>query len=176
MNGHQKESVSALLDGQLTGLRRWLVHRHVNRCVICAAEYRRQRHVRELLAANLPAAQMSDTPEFFWSQVKRQIEASRPQNLTIPVPRLGLADWIQLHQSRIATVAAALVTAAGLFWAMQPRAMTYAKVEDVYTLLPNTEATAYTTADDGTSVIWVSGLPWASDMSEMKSQLDTQGS
>ena len=49
-------------------------------------------------------------------------------------------------------------------------------VEHVSTLIPNSVATPVETKDDDDTVIWVSGLPWTPDMSEMKTlyaNLDT---
>src|SRR5438128_2176149 len=74
MRVHNPELISAQLDGELRGVRRWLVQRHLRRCAICAAEYQRVQRVRGLLAANPVTPPMSDSPEFFWSKVKREIE------------------------------------------------------------------------------------------------------
>jgi hypothetical protein len=176
MKRHRPELVSALLDGQLTGLRRWLVQRHVNRCVVCGSEYRHQHHVRKMLAENLSSAQMNDSAEFFWSQVKRKIEAAGQQTAEVPAPRLGLMDWVGQHQYALASVGVAAVVIAAAFWFTHTRrSVSVAMVEDVFTELPDTAATAYPTSDKGTSVIWVSGLPWSSDMSAMKETFDDQG-
>jgi anti-sigma factor RsiW len=176
MKKHQIELVSALLDGQLTGLRRWLVQRHVNRCVVCSAEYRQQQRVRQLLAQNPPTAQMNESAEFFWSQVKRGIEAAGQKTVEIPAPRLRLGDWIGQHQYALASATAALVViAAGVFWLTRlERGVTVAMVEGVSTDLPDAAATAYRTSDTGTSVIWISGLPWAEDISEVQSTLESE--
>ena len=69
--------VGALADGELRGLRRWLVNRHVQRCPVCAADFRAQRQVRQVLAASRVDVRMSDSPEFFWSKVKRDIARAR---------------------------------------------------------------------------------------------------
>ena len=52
MKAHNPELVSALLDGELKGLRRLSVQRHVGRCAVCAAEYRNLQRIRQMLAAN----------------------------------------------------------------------------------------------------------------------------
>ena len=79
MKLHNPEWVSALLDGELKGLRGWLVKRHVSRCALCAGEYRRGHHLRAMLAANPASPTMSDSPDFFWSKVKREIHAREGQ-------------------------------------------------------------------------------------------------
>jgi hypothetical protein len=177
MKKHQIEFVSALLDGQLTGLRRWLVQRHVSRCVVCGTEYRQQQRVRKMLADNPPTAQMSDSAEFFWARVKRGIETAGQQTIEVPTPRLSFADWIQQHHSAVASATAAVVVlVGGVLWVTEPDSpVALAMVEDVTTTLPDTAATAYTTSDTGTSVIWVSGLPWAEDLSEVQDVLESEG-
>ena len=66
MKLHNPKLVGALLDGELKGLQRLLMQRHVNRCAVCAAEHRLQRHVRAMLTANPPGIPpMSDSPDFF---------------------------------------------------------------------------------------------------------------
>ena len=52
----------------------------------------------------------------------------------------------------------------------------FAEVEQLKTPVPNSAATAFDSDDAGVTVIWVTGLPWTSDMTEMKTQfanLDT---
>jgi hypothetical protein len=173
MKKHRPELVSALLDGQLTGIRRWLVQRHVNRCIVCSVEYRRQHHVQQMLRNNFPVATMSETPEFFWSQVQRGIEAAGNKTIHLPAPRLGLFDWLGQHQNALASATAAVLILTGTaLWLNQTRhVVAVAMVEDVSTGLPDTNASAYPTGDKGTSVIWVSGLPWAPDISEMHATL-----
>ena len=189
MKLHNPEFVGALLDGELKGLRRVLVQRHVRRCALCAAEYRHLRHVREMLAANPPHAQMSDSPEFFWSKVKREIRARGDQRVELPTPQLNPFDWLGQHRYAFASVTAALVAVIVMIWMTQARRTTptptvaaattlipRATVEHVSTAIPDTVATAVDTEDRDVTVIWVSGLPWTPNMTEMKTvfaNLDT---
>jgi hypothetical protein len=174
MKKHRPELVSALLDGQLTGFRRWLVQRHVNRCIVCGTEYRHQHHVQQMLRDNPPTVQMNESAEFFWSQVQRGIEAAGNKTIQLPPPRLSFADWLQQNQYAMASAVAAIVLLAGsAVWLTQSRgAVAIAMVDGVSTTLPDTTASAYPTSDKGTSVIWVSGLPWAPDISKMQATLD----
>lgn len=186
MKAHHSEWISALVDGELKGLRRWRVQRHVSRCAPCAAEYRHLVHVRQMLAANPLTPPMSDSPEFFWSKVKREIEAREGQTADVPMPAPGLTEWLGQHRLALASAAAALVGVVGLVFALQtsrkpnptaaivPTAVT--TVEHAATLIPNTVATTLPATDSEPAVIWVSGLPWTPDMDEMKTvfaQLDT---
>src|SRR5882724_12814438 len=98
MRAHQSELISALLDGELKGLRRWLVQRHVSRCAECTAEYRHLSRVRQTLAANPVVPDMSDSADFFWSKVKREIQAQEGKTATVPVPQLSLTDWLSQHR------------------------------------------------------------------------------
>ena len=181
MKLHNPELISALLDGELHGWRRWLVERHLKRCVSCAAEFRHLHHVREMLAANRVAPTMGDSQDFFWSKVKRDIQAREGQSETIPMPRLGLTDWIGQHQYAVASAAVALVAVFGVVVALhvyQPTTavpgpaivakVPLATVERVETTIPNATATAFQAHDAGATVIWVSGLPWTKDMKEMQ--------
>ena len=188
MSRHKTESLTGLLDGELRGIRRWLVERHVRSCPLCASEYRRQRHVRQMLQANPLTPQMSDSPEFFWSKVKREIKRRGDDPVKVPVPKLALSDWLLHHPFTVATATAAVMATVGVIWLMQtptrPIAKTtpatmpasFAKVEQLKTAIPNTTATAVDSQDAQVTVIWVSGLPWAPDMNEMKTEfanLDT---
>ncbi len=186
MKAHHSEWISALVDGELKGLRRWLIRRHVSRCAPCAAEYRHLVHVRQMLAANPVTPPMSDSPEFFWSKVKREIQAREGQTADVPMPAPSVSDWLGQHRFAFASAVAALVAIVGLVFvlrsARQP-AQTLAivptvvtTVEHTATLIPNTVATPLEATDDQPAVIWVTGLPWTPDLNEMKTvfaQLDT---
>ena len=183
MKHHNTEQVTALLDGQLTGVRRWLVQRHVNRCVLCANEYRHQHHVREMLKDNPLNVEMSDSADFFWSQVKRGIEAAGNQTERIPVPHLSMTDWLGQHILAVASATATVIVIVGAVFVLQERrreqlvfAHYVPQVEHVSTMMPNTVATPYKVPDSGISVIWVSGLPWSSDMQEMQTTFADSGS
>jgi len=189
MKLHNPELVGALLDGELKGLRRVLVQRHVHRCALCATEYRHLRHVREMLAANPPHAQMSDSPEFFWSKVKREIRAHGDQRVELPSPQVNPFDWLGQHRYAIAAMTATLVVVIAAIWMTQARRpaptpvivtaappVPRATVEHVSTAIPDTVATTVDTKDTDVTVIWVSGLPWTPNMTEMKTvfaNLDT---
>jgi anti-sigma factor RsiW len=188
VNQHETESITGLLDGELTGLRRWRTVGHVRVCPMCATEYRRQRHVRRLLQANPPAAQMSDSPEFFWSKVKAQIQRGDEEPVKVLTPRLGLPDWLWHYRFAMATAAVVAVAALGMIGLLRgpsrlpgdtvsvARPVSFTKVEQLSTVIPDTVATAFDSEDAQVTVIWVSGLPWTSDMDEMKTafaNLDT---
>jgi hypothetical protein len=185
MSRHKTEALTGLLDGELRGIRRWLAERHVRSCPLCATEYRRQRHVRQMLQANQPDVHMSDSPEFFWSKVKREIKRRGEEEIKVPTPRLAWFDWFLRHQFTMATATAGVMATLGVMWLMQTptrplannaSATSIAKVEQLKTAIPNTTATAVDSQDTQVTVIWVSGLPWAPDMNQMKTEfanLDT---
>lgn len=188
MSRHKAETISGLLDGELKGIRRWFVERHVRACPLCAVEYRRQRYVRRLLQAHPVAAQMSDSPEFFWSKVKTEIKRRGERRIKLPMPKLVLPDWLRQYQLTVATATAVIVAALSVFWltrtpaplpvktVLVTRPTGFAKVEQLKTAIPNTVATAFESEDAQVTVIWVSGLPWTPDLNEMKTEfanLDT---
>lgn len=167
MKPHKPELVSALIDGELKGLRLWLAKRHVGSCPICAAEFRQIQRMRELLAANPVQPKMSDSPEFFWSKVKRDIQANASQRMNVPVPRLSLADWIdQRREVLIGSASAAVAVLAVVVVISLPRTATQ-RMANLHTVIPHASATEFD-ADDDTTVIWVTGLPWTKDMNEMQ--------
>lgn len=180
MSGHQPELVDALLDGQLTGLRRWRVTRHVRACPLCAAEYRNQQRVRRLLRAHPPEPVLSDSAEFFWAKVKAEIERRDVEPVPAPEPSWTLAAWLREHQAAWATVAvtAAVVFAIAVFWNRRPVAdrvaapapapAVVAAVGRTTTSLPHTVATVLPGESADTTVIWVSGLPWTTDMTQLQ--------
>jgi anti-sigma factor RsiW len=186
MKAHHSELISALVDGELKGLRRWRIQRHVSRCAPCAAEYRHLVHVRNMLAANPVTSPMTDSPEFFWSKVKREIQAREGRTADVPMPALSFSDWLGQHRFAFASALTVLIAAAGLVIALQTRHQTAGPVailqpvavtvERALTFIPNTVATTLAATDDEPTVIWVSGLPWTSDMTQMKTHfalLDT---
>ena len=116
MNAHKPESINALLDGELHGLQRWLVRRHVSHCQACTLEYRRLQHVRMMLAGHAPMPVMSDSPEFFWSKIQREIEQRGSQTVEIPAPGFYLGDWLREHQLILATAAVFTVMVAAALW------------------------------------------------------------
>lgn len=173
MSRHQHEYVGALLDGELKGLRRLVVVRHLRICPVCASEYRRVRHVRRMMRESAPAVQMSDSATFFWSKVRDEIERRGEQKIALPAPHLTLGDWLFQHQAALATVTALLVLALAGVWTWSHRSATastaqFAEVQKVSTSIPNTVATPFRSTEADVTVIWVSGLPWTRDMTEMK--------
>jgi anti-sigma factor RsiW len=185
MSRHQTETISGLLDGELKGIRRWRVERHVRACPICAVEYRRQRHVRRMLQANPSPVQMSDSVEFFWSKVKAEIkhrDGKRTQTSTVGL----LPDWLRQRPFAVAGAVTVAVAVLCVFWLARTPVRpsnpdltapaNFAKVERLKTAIPNTAATSLQSDDSQITVIWVSGLPWAPNMNEMKTEfahLDT---
>jgi anti-sigma factor RsiW len=178
MSDHNTEAVTGLLDGELKGVRRWLAQRHVNACPICAAEYHRQQRVRDMLRANPPLATMSDSPEFFWSKVKAEIQRRGDEQVEVPMPGLTLSGWLQQHQFAVASAVTLLVVVIGVLWfspgfkqnVVQTAEADFARVEQLKTPIPHTAATAFDSEDSDVTVIWVTGLPWTADMNEMKTQ------
>jgi anti-sigma factor RsiW len=180
MKAHHSEWISGLVDGELTGWQRWRVQRHVSRCAPCAAEYRHLVHVRKMLAQNPVTAPMSDSPEFFWSKVKREIQAREGQSAAVSRPVSSLSAWLGQHRYAFVAVVTTLVVAVGAGIARRAPRQTsapgpivptpVATVEHASTLIPNTVATSIQSESSDSAVIWVSGLPWTPDMNELKTQ------
>jgi anti-sigma factor RsiW len=103
MKLHNPELISALVDGELKGVRRLLLERHLRGCALCADEFRRLHHVREMLAAHPPKVEMSDSPEFFWSKVKRGIQAHEGETVEVSASQPGILDWLGAHRVAIAS-------------------------------------------------------------------------
>lgn len=183
MNAHSTELLSALADGELKGFRRWMVERHVRGCAACAAEVQQLNRMRQMLLANPPSMQMSDSTEFFWSKVKRGIEQRRDERAVEPIPSLSPADWLGQRRFALATVAAVIVAMIGVVWMMPPHqagqgngasqpGSNFAKVHQVNTPIPDTVATAFDSQEASATVIWISGLPWTEDMDEMQDEFE----
>lgn len=183
MKGHDTKWISALVDGELSGIRRFFVERHLRACEQCAAEYRRLRRVREMLATAAARPEMADSSEFFWSKVKREIQVREGRPVAAPFPRSNPLDWLGAHRLALACVAVAVVAAGAWIWMEQagrpatettvavatlpaPRAV----VERVSTVIPNAVATTVDTKDKDVTVIWMSGLPWTPNMTAMKTK------
>lgn len=167
MKVHQTELISALVDGELRGRRKRLVERHLQECIVCQAEFRHLQHVREMLATNPPQPAMSDSADFFWSKVKRDIERHGTTPVEAPVPSWSLADWLLQHAFTLAT-ASAIVLALMVGVLFLPRQLAAPTVVQVVTALPDTVATPLAPDDQGTTTIWLSGLPWTKDMNQMQ--------
>lgn len=119
MSSHNTKFVTGLLDGELKGRRLRLAKRHINSCPVCGLEYRHQQHVRRLLQANPPTAAMSDSADFFWSKVKKEIQQRGKESVEVPSPTLARADWFRQYQFAMATVTALVIAAGGVVWFMQ---------------------------------------------------------
>jgi hypothetical protein len=171
MKSHNTERISALADGELKGLTRWLTQRHVRHCPQCAAEFQRLQRVHEVLTTCPPAVEMSDSADFFWSKVCREIEAREQETISIPMPRLSFGDWLMVHRAALATISSGLVVLLGTALMLQqprPAGRGDVMVERVDTVIPNTVATPLKGADGDVAVIWVSGLEWTADIEQMK--------
>jgi anti-sigma factor RsiW len=167
MKVHQTELLSALVDGELRGRRKRLVERHLQECIVCQAEFRHLQHVREMLAANPPQPAMSDSADFFWSKVKREIERHGNTPVEAPVAGWSLADWLLQHSFALATTAAVvLALLVGVLFL--PRQLSAPTVVQVATALPDTAATPLEPDEEKTTTIWLSGLPWTKDMNQMQ--------
>jgi anti-sigma factor RsiW len=167
MKVHQTEWISALVDGELRGRRKRQVERHLHECLTCSAEYRHLQHVREMLAANPPQPAMSDSADFFWSKVKRDIERHGTTPVEAPVPAWSLLDWLGEHTFVLAT-ASAIVLALMVGVLFLPRQLSAPTVVRVATALPDTVATPLEPDAEQTTTIWLSGLPWTKDMNQMQ--------
>jgi hypothetical protein len=202
MSPHNTKFVTGLLDGELKGRRLRLAKRHIHSCPVCCLEYRHQQHLRRMLQANPPTAVMSDSADFFWSKVKKEIQQRGEQSVEVPLPRLARADWFRQYQFAFATATALVIAACSVVWFLQTArrapemiasvpavtaslpAVTasaaapagFAQVDELKTPVPHSTATSFDSEDAGVTVIWVTGLPWTHDMDEMKTQfanLDT---
>jgi hypothetical protein len=189
MKVHHSDMVDGLIDGHLKGWRRWLAQRHVSRCPICALEYRHQGHVSRMLQDHKPQREMPESGPAFWARVKSEIESAAAATAATPapaLPRLSFRDWLSEHPALVpATALAALVIIGGVFWLTRPATPAgsvpqlarheppvatrpYAAVEHVETTIPDAVATPFRSEEAGVTVIWVSGLPWTEDMTEMQ--------
>ena len=152
MKMHNPELINALVDGELKGVRRLLVERHLRGCALCAAEYRHLHHVREMLAANPPNAEMSDSPEFFWSKVEREI-----QRLEDPVQKPARESYLAMvRRFLVPASAVAAVVIAGLMLnrSAGPSGLTVAA--EIETALADAGAFTYRDYSAGTTLVWLS--------------------
>lgn len=176
MKNHNIERLSALADGELRGLSRWLTRRHLRHCAHCAAELQRIERVRATLAACPLVVEMSDSEEFFWSKVSREIERRGAQTESVAMPRLTLADWLRVNQAAWVSATAALVAACGLWMTMDsPMRIKHSGVvtiEGAETGIPNASVTPIKGVSSDVGVIWLTGMDWASDMDDMKQLLN----
>jgi anti-sigma factor RsiW len=172
MSHPKTEWLAALADGELRGWRRWLVARHAQNCPTCAAEYRHQRHVREMLRQNPRPVEMNESAEFFWSKVRGEIQRQQPQPVAAPV-RPVVVEWLLQYRLQVATVVAAIMIAVGLFWIGTVRpgakivATAAAEVQHARAPIEDSVATVLPTEQANVAVVWISGLPWTKDMDEM---------
>ncbi|MDW8343619.1 MAG: hypothetical protein RMM51_03920 [Verrucomicrobiae bacterium] len=167
---------AGLADQQLKGWRRWWAERHLARNPVAAVEYREQVRARELLHENPPHQPVPEPTDVFWARVRADIEQ---RHQTTPVPHTALASWwtrLWTEQPLVVVsavlallIAAAFVTVA---WhrarvtrtaATEPTA-----VHRVATTIPHTVASPFHVPETGATCIWISGLPWTPDMTEMQ--------
>ncbi len=179
------ELISAFVDHELRGLQLRRVKRHLDQCPLCAAECRHLGHIRGMLRENHKPVEMDDPPEFFFHKVKSEIQARGQQTETVTMGRLSWRDWLYLHQGALASatsMAAVIAIGLAVFWFSQQ--MPFARRDDsgrrahglplihqVATFVPHAVATVLetpSTEESAVSVIWVSGLPWTDNMTELQ--------
>jgi anti-sigma factor RsiW len=189
MTRHPKpELISAYVDNELRGGDVRVVKEHLSECPICAAQYRHVVHVRRMLQENPPQVEMTDSHDFFWHKVKSEIESDKTRAEPVTMPRLSFADWFYLHQTAVtrfvSATAVVVVTlvAVGVSQRIfesgnsQPLNLVVASVPPQITnldtpFLPHTVATVVDPSrskQSDVTVIWVSGLPWAKDLTELQ--------
>ena len=180
MKNHNTEKLSALADGELRGLNRWLTQRHLRHCPHCTAELQRIERVRAALAACPPVVEMSDSAEFFWAKVHREIESRGAQTESVAMPRLTLADWLRVNQAAWVSATAAIVAACGLWMTMDSpvriKHRGVVTIEGAETGIPNAAVTPLKGASSDVGVIWLTGLDWAANMDDMKQLLNDSSS
>ncbi|NQU11352.1 zf-HC2 domain-containing protein [bacterium] len=192
MKRHEQEAISGLLDRELTRRQRRRVVGHLRACPQCITQYRRQRQVRRLVREHAPAPAMPLDAELFWNGVRHGIQATEPEPARAITPAASWLDWVPVPRWALVSVATAsvvVVVALTALWypglsrpgssapgpvagvpppVNPPPRPTYAEVERAATVLPNTSVTPFDSEPAGVTVLWVDGLPWTADMTEMK--------
>ena len=149
--------IQGLVDRELSGWREWRLRRHLAHCDAClrtlaesSAAHQKLVAVRDDVARALDAGMESD---FFWSQVRRRLNAAGVS----ASPR-----WVPTWSMAAATGVAVLVVSLVTMWQndralSEPRGTT--EVGNIQTPLSNTSHMTFISGESGTTFIIISGLP-----------------
>ena len=160
--------MQALVDDELNGWSGWRLRRHLVRCESCTQDLATIVRLRKNLAAHrvtIVADVAGEAGEklFFWSQVRRRLNAeasdspSHPAATETPSPWFGRAGFVVTT-----TLAMTLLLIATLRWQGRPgdeMRMVQTEIGDVETPFSNTHHMTYISAESGNTFIWIYGLP-----------------
>ena len=174
--GKAQLRIQAMADGELTGWRARRLDRHLLRCDRCAAELAFTERVKRFFTehrndlSHLVSAG-ADSPEFFWSQVRRRLGESESKGILNPsanpwvgLPRYGRAGFVMA-----VTAAVVMFLGVTLLWEsgrLESVEWGPSEVSDVKTPFSNTHHLTYIAGDSGTTFIWIYGLPTESEEEE----------
>jgi anti-sigma factor RsiW len=83
MNQDRELKIQALLDAELSGRELAELERSLQSDSEAQALLNELRMTKSMLAANEPELKVPDTREFYWSQIKRQIEAAEAAEVAV---------------------------------------------------------------------------------------------
>ncbi len=144
-NTEQLLDLQAYVDGELPEERRRQIEAALPSDLDARELVDGLRQLGTLIRANEPTASVPASREFYWSQIRRQIEAEQPKAPAASAA-LGWLRWL-IPALGVAAVAVVVSTRSG------PRELTLAGGGDV--TLADVSSTVFRSESDGVTVHWI---------------------
>ena len=154
MNEAQQLKLQALLDGELPEREAREILAWTQRDGAAAALLAELKNTRQALAKSEPHLSVSESREFYWSKIEREIQRLEPR-------ATGFSILARLRRRLLPASALATVVIAGMIAHFNAPQAVVENVADadatsVETTLANSDATTYRDANEGTTLVWFS--------------------
>ena len=157
MTQEQQLKLQAFLDGELPEREAREVLAWTQRDRDAATLLAELKNTRQAMAGAAPQMKLTESREFYWSKIAREIQRLELQRT--PVPDVSL--FAVLRRFLVPASAVAVLVIAGLFAHFNTPKLGLESVADadaptVETTLADSDATTYRDASEGTTLVWFS--------------------
>ena len=109
MSSEQMLEIMAQIDGELDAGRQAEVQRLVASDASAAALHRELTQMRQAVRSHEPIGRVSDTREFYWSQIQRRIATEEKAATKATEPKPGMMTWLRWLAPAFGVAAVAVV-------------------------------------------------------------------
>jgi anti-sigma factor RsiW len=157
MTKEQQLKLQAYLDGELSESQAREILAWTQRDGEAALLLAELKNTRQAMAGAAPQMKVSESREFYWSKIAREIQRPEPQRISVPDGSL----FAVLRRFLLPASALATLVIAGLFAHFNNPKLGLESVADadtptVETAMADSDATTYRDASEGTTLVWFS--------------------
>ncbi len=109
MSSEQMLEIMAFVDGELDAGRQAGVQRLLSSDAEASALHRELSQMQQLVRSHEPIGSVTDTREFYWSQIQRRIAAEEKIAAKATAPKQGFATWLRWLAPALGVAAVAVV-------------------------------------------------------------------